>query len=316
MENNYRIQWLDVAKGMAIMLVVLGHSSLPAYANRFIFAFHMPFFFFASGYSSDFTKYAVGEYVGRKVKVLLIPFVVYSAINLLLQPYVSDLSYTEYWLRFLKEGWLGVPLWFVPVLFFSLIMTRIVFLLKGKKVMWVLVAFLPSVSILLKISDFTLPWNLAVVPYASFLVIIGNWGGRLSYNVGAPLISRYKMLLIILFFVVTGIISYFWKLDMCWNSILPFLPLLVGAITGSVFLSLFAAQIVKHSTLLTKVLVSIGKETYLILSFAEITIVYLNYFFTMNSMVKYILLIAILYMMWVIKKYVLIMKTVFINVIL
>lgn len=41
--------WADIAKGIAIILMVLGHSSLPAVIQNWIYSFHMPFFFFISG---------------------------------------------------------------------------------------------------------------------------------------------------------------------------------------------------------------------------------------------------------------------------
>lgn len=49
MANN-RVAWLDIAKGMAIILMVLGHTSIPAVASNFIYAFHMPLFFIALGH--------------------------------------------------------------------------------------------------------------------------------------------------------------------------------------------------------------------------------------------------------------------------
>ena len=48
-EKTSRILWIDVAKGITIILVVLGHSSLPSTISRFIWAFHMPLFFLVSG---------------------------------------------------------------------------------------------------------------------------------------------------------------------------------------------------------------------------------------------------------------------------
>ena len=47
---NNRIEFLDISKGIGIILVVLGHSlntiDLP---GRWIYSFHMPFFFYISG---------------------------------------------------------------------------------------------------------------------------------------------------------------------------------------------------------------------------------------------------------------------------
>ena len=53
-----RIKWIDSSKAIAIMLVVIGHmiGDLENPVNRFILAFHMPFFFFISGYLSNAEK--------------------------------------------------------------------------------------------------------------------------------------------------------------------------------------------------------------------------------------------------------------------
>ena len=48
-----RIQWLDIAKGLAIILMILGHTSIPKFAADFIWLFHMPLFFIASGYTTN-----------------------------------------------------------------------------------------------------------------------------------------------------------------------------------------------------------------------------------------------------------------------
>ena len=41
---------LDLAKAICIILMVIGHSGCPDYLHRFIYMFHMPCFFFISGY--------------------------------------------------------------------------------------------------------------------------------------------------------------------------------------------------------------------------------------------------------------------------
>lgn len=44
---KHRIDWIDVAKGIAILLVIVGHSSVPI-LRGVIFSFHMPLFFILS----------------------------------------------------------------------------------------------------------------------------------------------------------------------------------------------------------------------------------------------------------------------------
>lgn len=53
MRTKKRIEWIDLARGIAIVAVVIGHSLgkyFPGYFGNFIFAFHMPIFFVLSGY--------------------------------------------------------------------------------------------------------------------------------------------------------------------------------------------------------------------------------------------------------------------------
>ena len=41
---------MSIVKGLAIILMVLGHAEAPGQITTFIYLFHMPVFFMASGY--------------------------------------------------------------------------------------------------------------------------------------------------------------------------------------------------------------------------------------------------------------------------
>ena len=45
-----RVESVTIAKAIGIILMVVGHSGLGGYPIRFIYLFHMPLFFFLSGY--------------------------------------------------------------------------------------------------------------------------------------------------------------------------------------------------------------------------------------------------------------------------
>lgn len=47
---NQREKSFDIAKGIGMLAVVLGHMSIPAKMGDFIFSFHMPLFFLINGY--------------------------------------------------------------------------------------------------------------------------------------------------------------------------------------------------------------------------------------------------------------------------
>lgn len=60
MDKIKRIDWIDVAKGVGIFLMVMGHTSMPDAVNRWIYSFHMPLFFLLSGLVFNPGKYPNG----------------------------------------------------------------------------------------------------------------------------------------------------------------------------------------------------------------------------------------------------------------
>ena len=76
---------LDVLKGIGIILVVIGHRNCPKHLDDYIFSFHMPLFFIASGYF--FNKKCLEnkkQYFFKKVQGVYLPFLKWSVIFLLL----------------------------------------------------------------------------------------------------------------------------------------------------------------------------------------------------------------------------------------
>jgi fucose 4-O-acetylase-like acetyltransferase len=80
-DENRALDWILLAKGIGIILVVIGHfapASSPAYwveARRIIYTFHMPLFFFLSGWLYQHGKYSYRTLVINKVQRLMYPFV-------------------------------------------------------------------------------------------------------------------------------------------------------------------------------------------------------------------------------------------------
>lgn len=51
-KEKQRIEWIDIAKGIAILLVIIGHTvKFGSLSRNIIFSFHMPLFFILSGYT-------------------------------------------------------------------------------------------------------------------------------------------------------------------------------------------------------------------------------------------------------------------------
>ncbi len=72
-----RIEWIDTAKGIGIVLVVVGHTSfVPKAMINLIFAFHMPLFFFLSG--CVYKKKS--NYYYLQAKDLLLKYIIISCV--------------------------------------------------------------------------------------------------------------------------------------------------------------------------------------------------------------------------------------------
>ena len=95
-------------------------------------------------------------------------------------------------------------------------------------------------------------------------------------------------------FLITGLISYNWRLDIAWNSILPIVPLTIGAILGTMMMFIVSSYIVQKLNILSNLFVSIGKETYLVVAFSQITIMTLKYYTNLNFIIQYTILILVL----------------------
>ncbi len=130
-KRDFRI---DIAKGIGIFLVIAGHLVQYAHSTSiFIFAFHMPLFYFLSGYvcSSDFSK----NKFWKRIKSLLIPYLGFSLfgfiISLCVPVWRSGITFELFFYQFLynvQPEFLHVgQVWFL----FSLIIITILFFITN-----------------------------------------------------------------------------------------------------------------------------------------------------------------------------------------
>lgn len=81
-----RIAWLDILRGLGIVAVALGHSpGLPEAVHKYLYAFHMPLFFFASGlvFRLDAVALPLRQFAARLARRLLVPYLFFSVASYL-----------------------------------------------------------------------------------------------------------------------------------------------------------------------------------------------------------------------------------------
>jgi len=84
---------ISIAKGIAIILMVIAHAEAPGWLCKFIFEFHMPLFFITAGYFFSL-KYLNDEatFVKKRVKGLYWPFVKWAVFFLIIHNWMFDLG--------------------------------------------------------------------------------------------------------------------------------------------------------------------------------------------------------------------------------
>lgn len=123
--KSKRIEFIDLAKGFCILLVVWGHSMGPLGSPEYMFRdalslFRMPLYFFLSGLFFKTYEGFVG-FLKRKINKLLIPFLFWHVVFVLSVPFVSHTETFEwhlFWDYLLPEGNPhNSALWFLHCLF-------------------------------------------------------------------------------------------------------------------------------------------------------------------------------------------------------
>ena len=84
---------ISIAKGIAIILMVIAHAEAPGWLCKFISEFHMPLFFITAGYFFSL-KYLNDEatFVKKRVKGLYWPFVKWAVFFLIIHNWMFDLG--------------------------------------------------------------------------------------------------------------------------------------------------------------------------------------------------------------------------------
>ena len=113
MGSNKRISYLDVIKGIGMLLVVMGHCIETTNAAKMIIhSFHMPLFFMVSGFL--YRPRESKDYFVSKVKALVVPAIIFDLINEILYLFLFLLHKRSY-ANFISFG----AIWFLKSLFLT-----------------------------------------------------------------------------------------------------------------------------------------------------------------------------------------------------
>lgn len=265
---------IDVARGIAILLVVLGHNraisqSSPQFIDA-VFLFHVPLFFFLSGYV--FRRERFGIVATKLIRRLLVPCFAVALLVGVIKSVTRDESLVQ---TLIGIGWATgqtLPwshLWFLPTLFLALIVTQVLgYVCDRQPSRWfagVLAATalaaisLPSMA---SVSNYAfadpvgMPWSLDLLAPCLVFVLLGQ-----LLQVSAWLWQRVRSVAV----AVVATLMFAWAaslatVDLNLRIFSPALPALCAALSGCV-LALNVAAWISRAPSMGRTCAFIGRHT-------------------------------------------------------
>ena len=226
---------IDIAKGIGIFLVVIGHCiNSKTYPGIFIYAFHMPLFFLIAGLCFNYENHNdFLPFLNSRIKTLILPACIFTIIDIVIS-HITAIP-TIPWNTFLWNGFTNAK-WFLGTLFVvEILYYCILRIFKDKKkiqIFFISLGFLVAYSVSTKQIDY--PYCLysiyAATSYYGIGYIFRNKViGKENASVGKWRIPL-SISLLILFCVVTCLVGK--GMDLAHNkfSLFNIIPSLLGTV--------------------------------------------------------------------------------------
>lgn len=176
-----RIEYIDIFRALAIIIMVLGHVGINDSFDKYIHAFHMPLWFFISGWLFNIER-NVKEIVSKNFKNLILPYLIWGIIHIPLWIVFCYDGTENIWEPvvnlFLVNTNLLMPiagaLWFLTSLFFAELIFCLVYKCFKKRysiIIAVLIALLGNAFV--PIFHFRLPWAIDTSLVAALFIYVG-----------------------------------------------------------------------------------------------------------------------------------------------
>lgn len=287
--NSKRVEWVDIFKGLLIVLVVLGHSN-NVKLIPLIYAFHMAAFFFIHGYTTNYEKDNFIDYFKKRFKGLAVPFFTFNIAVYFLQMFLNFIGVYDYFyvtpfdyhsiLNFIRYFWtfdLAGATWFLIVLFFASIVSKIIYDCLREKMdssstsKWHLI-ITTSLFLFFYLCFYRVQivaaYFLDLVPISLLFVSIGNYLKNINEKDNKYLIHFIKLIFIIGYFIIVLVLHEQTE----WSiRVLPNVIFLIVESLGGIFLFEYISKFFVHFKdrlkIVYKTLIYIGSNTLAVLKY-------------------------------------------------
>lgn len=286
-----RVEYIDAAKGIGILLVVFGHNQIKAITPEltgFIYTFHMPMFFLFSGmfFRSNIRFF---DLLRRRFHTILQPYIVIILLMYAAAFMFSETQSSVILSRLAKAAYASgnyldwAQLWFLPALFVVNIFAYIFFkLVYGRlPALWMrallLVALLWfGVTTLKTFWEYSLnlfghPFILLGLPLSLDLVLVIGAFFLLGYEIYQAVPEKFYAswwVLLLSSVLVVGLNLLFpFKVDLFSRTYQSLVVNTIEAISGSIAVLCISKQIVEKGGWLSRALQYFGRVSLVLLIF-------------------------------------------------
>lgn len=291
-EKKSRLSYIDIAKGIGIFLVVLGHTRYP-YTRDIIYSFHMPLFFFLSGYLLTLSKIDTSFilYLKKKIKGLYRPFLIFSFFYLAFNNFfvwINFLSNDYYYsakkivivffenICFLSDSQFSGTFWFIRNLFFLELISFLCIRFGMHFFYKYLPQYLLVVSLLTAVCCFCCSYFKIVPTFTNiFGAAVFYFMGFLIRNYYSKILNFRYLKYIGLLFVIG--IGYNIKVDMVVNYYSNYLFFILTGCMGSLAILQICMQIERFRFM--QFFITLGENSIYILCFHILAFKIVLFFF-------------------------------------
>lgn len=181
--QNRRVEYIDKLRGYAIIIMVMGHIGFSHAFDKYIHVFHMPIWFFISGWLYKAKDQPLLGIIKKKVKTLIVPYLIWGVAQypfwILLvkedEQNIFEPLINYFWINTNLTMPIAGALWFLTCLFFAEIIFSIVIKKNDRSgVCGLLVLTISLVGCYFpKLCAFRLPWAIDTAFVAVGFMYIG-----------------------------------------------------------------------------------------------------------------------------------------------
>ena len=242
-----RIDYIDIAKGIGILLVYVGHCNIGlgddtfTIAFQWIYSFHMPFFFFVSGLLFKVKQVRTSDFLWKKSVTLILPYILFSFLNFTLLSLFHKCPG-----NILINGWGKNPLWFIPILYLCEVLH---YFIRRGNIYLKIFSILPIVLCLLWKTTFNgwLPYSVSELAWFYMCFLSGSiFKSKIHILLNVNFLFVIMVIVIHLIVLFSIIIPYNENYRQQDDDVISYIMRYCIGMIGSLGLLMFSSQISKY----------------------------------------------------------------------